>query len=475
MTTDLKVGDETSGPPIIGKRNSGEEPLDFSTMTTQTPHRASRRERLIRKLAGLMVRGVYRKVDVYRADHRIDGPQLSVSNHFGGLADPLLLVYAMPRLPRIMARDVIWKIPLAGWIMRWVGAIPVHKPEDRGKGSNDIMFASAYQALEDRTHLMIFPEGITRDQPSIAPIKTGAARIVLGARARGVEGIRITPAGIHYEDKASLRSSVSVLIGPPIDLDANVDQYFEPGDDQGPENRPAVRALTADIERELRRVAPDFSDWEEARSLTHGAEIVLRTIADDPTEQISLAGRDAIAGHLGRKSPEARAAVVGAVDDYDTELSNLGLTDEQLLSGLTGRQFLWWLVGWLIVTIVLLPFALVGVVINWIPYIAVKAVGLLRVAPAVKSTTKPLTAIVAFGITWGLAIWGALFDSGWRGALLATLLMPVYFGAVIVVQERLQTLWKSFQTWRRLRKASDSEDVIAAKRREVLEVLVEAL
>ncbi len=45
--------------------------------------------------------------------HEIGGPVAAVSNHFGGLADAVLLVDASPRLPRIVARDVIWKVPIA--------------------------------------------------------------------------------------------------------------------------------------------------------------------------------------------------------------------------------------------------------------------------------------------------------------------------------------------------------------------------
>ena len=71
---------------------------------------------------------------------------------------------------------------------------------------------------------------------------------------------------------------------------------------------------------------------------------------------------------------------------YQQELSDLGLTDAQLLSGMTGRHFLWRLIGWLILSVVLLPFAFVGVVINWIPYLIVKAVGLMRAAPAMMAT-----------------------------------------------------------------------------------------
>ena len=50
--------------------------------------------------------------------------------------------------------------------------------------------------------VIILPEGVTRDDPSIASIKTGAARLALGARAHETAGIQITAVGIRYEDKA---------------------------------------------------------------------------------------------------------------------------------------------------------------------------------------------------------------------------------------------------------------------------------
>ncbi len=435
----------------------------------------TRKQQLIRKLAGLIVRGVYRRVDVVRTDDVVNGPQMSVSNHFGGFSDPLLLVYAMPRLPRIIARDVIWQYPVVGWLMRWVGAIPVHKPEDRGPGSNDAMFASAYEGLEEGASLMIFPEGITRDEPSIARIKTGAARIVLGAREKGVTGIKITPAGIHYEDKAALRSSVSVHVGRPLDLDADISTFVEPGADTGPSNRTAVRSLTDEIEQRLRRVAPDFGDWEEARTMTHGAEILLRTLADEPAADPPLAARDAIANHLGRKPDSVKTEVVTAVSHYERLLSDLGVTDAELLSGMTGGRLLRRLIGRLLLSIVLLPFALVGAAINWIPYLIVKGVGLLRVAPAVQATIKPMTAIVAFGLTWGVVVWGVSREYGLGGAMLAVLLIPVYLAAVIVFSERVAGLWTALQAWRGLRAASGSEDIIAATRREVVGTLVRSL
>ena len=59
--------------------------------------------------------------------------------------------------------------------MNWVGGIPVHKPEDRGDASdNDRMFASCYRAHDEGGDILIFPEGVMRNEPSIARVKTGA-------------------------------------------------------------------------------------------------------------------------------------------------------------------------------------------------------------------------------------------------------------------------------------------------------------
>ena len=217
-------------------------------MADQGPARLSRRERILKNIVRLAVRLVYRSVEVRQcAGETASGPQLTVSNHFGGFADALIQAHALDRVPRFIARDVIWRYPVARQIMQFVRAIPTHKPEDKGPAGNDQMFSSTYEALGEGDLVMIFPEGITVDDPAMARIKTGAARIALGARASGVEGIQIIPSGIHYDDKAALRSKVWVNVGMPLDLDVEIDRYASPGTPQDASNRDAVRALTAEI------------------------------------------------------------------------------------------------------------------------------------------------------------------------------------------------------------------------------------
>ena len=54
-----------------------------------------------------------------------------------------------------------------------------------GRSSNEDAFVECHRALAERDVVAIFPEGTTHDRAQIDPIKTGAARIALGARAAG--------------------------------------------------------------------------------------------------------------------------------------------------------------------------------------------------------------------------------------------------------------------------------------------------
>ncbi|NHZ71373.1 MAG: hypothetical protein GWP18_06990, partial [Proteobacteria bacterium] len=102
-----------------------------------------RSDRIIKKIVSWAVAALYHRVEVRQAPGLTEsGPQLANASHFGGFTDPLLLIYTMDRVPRFIARDVIWKFIGAKQVMNWVGAIPIHKPEDGGRDSNDTMFAS---------------------------------------------------------------------------------------------------------------------------------------------------------------------------------------------------------------------------------------------------------------------------------------------------------------------------------------------
>ena len=206
---------------------------------------------------------------------------LALVNHGGGFEDPVVTIAASRRMPRFVARDVIWRVPGAAQVMRAVGAIPIHRRADSPTGGvdNHASFEAVTEALADGQLVAIFPEGESIDTPGVHQLRTGAARMALAAHTTGVRGLRIQPIGLHYLDKGGLRSRAFVKVGPALHLDDLIAELGGvPTDTTG--QRALVRALTAQFTHALRAVSPDFRDWAQARDLQAAAGIALRSAED---------------------------------------------------------------------------------------------------------------------------------------------------------------------------------------------------
>jgi len=434
------------------------------------------RERTIKKIVAWAVAMLFHRVEVrQRQGVTASGSQLANASHFGGFTDPLVLTRVLDRVPRFIARDVIWNIPVVGSIATWFGAIPVHKSDDGGPSSNDQMFRSTYEALGEGDLVTIFPEGITVDDPRIASIKTGSARIALGARASGVQSITLLSAGIHYENKAALRSEVFIDVGYPIDLDEWVADNIAPGDPQDATNREAVVALTTEMEERLRWAAPDFEDWVTARNLTAASDVALRRAVGSDTA-VGHGEKERLARLLDDSADEQRKAVSDAMNRYQSELDALGYSDETFVSGLgTKRAFLWNIVKDILVGLLLIPFALIGLIVNAIPMAIVWLIGRLKVDDAMMATIKPLGAIVVFLITWG--IWaGLIFSAAGLELFAATIvLLPIYLFALIALVERLTLLFGAIRSLARSVSIKKVYEQVHDDREAVVEAVAQAV
>jgi glycerol-3-phosphate O-acyltransferase/dihydroxyacetone phosphate acyltransferase len=435
-------------------------------------------DHVARRVAGFVARLVYRDIEVIAQRDPGPGPVLLVSNHFGGAADAVLLVHLSPRFPRIVARDVIWRVPVAGSVMRSVGAIPVHKAEDAGDGrsTNDAMFHSCYEALAEGALVMIFPEGVTQDDPRIAPVKTGAARIALGARAAGTESVVIQPVGIHYEDKAAFRSRVLLAFGEPISVDEVARALPEGTGPPDADNRAAVDALNERISAGMRAAAPDYRDWDEAREMQLAASVALREVsADDQQRETPLALREVLASTLAKRPDPVRSEVSRAARDYRKTLDGLRMSDYQLAGETsTGRLFGRLVVDGL-VTAVLLPYAIAGLLLTILPVALTQATRLIPAAPAVRATIMPMVALLTFLLEW---IWVGVSAGtrlGWQFGVLVALIAPAFVGATVLVGERIVLLWRTVRSWVAARRGSRPVRAARADRAVLLEAVRRAV
>jgi 1-acyl-sn-glycerol-3-phosphate acyltransferase len=419
-----------------------------------------RRGRLPRRLVRGLATLVYRDIDVrVPASGFPAGPTLAVSNHFGGLSDGVLLIDSAPRMPRVVARDLIWKVPVVGSIANAIGMIPVHRAADGAGGSNDATFADAYAALRQGELVLIFPEGVTQDVPYMAEVRTGAARIALGARHAGVAGISIVPFGLHYENKAGFRSRALVNMGDPIDLDAWAATRPD-GVAQGAEDREAVRALTSAIDARLRWAAPDFPDWATAHALDTVADVLLDDVDTHPQHGEQYGDAALLASRLNRVEEPVRSEIIAAGAAYRSELARLR-TSDRVVAGRRDTPSWWWLLNTLVV-LLLLPYALMGLLAALVPLLVVTLVSRLPIAPAVRATLVPGVALLSFLVVWATFSWQSLRDGGWDLGLVAVLLFPFFVTAFLYVVERLALVWRA---WRHARRPPKAERARLAEMR----------
>lgn len=344
-------------------------------------------------VARVAVRLATRRVEVIDGDRiPTDRPVLVVANHFNGFVDPLVVVMVLGRLPRFLAKGTLWRIVPLRPLLRLAGLIPAHRRVDGGGGAaNAASFAAAEDALRRGATVAIFPEGITHDEPRLATIRTGAARIALGARAAGAEGLTIVPIGLLFEDKVAIRTRVLARVGRPIELPPEPDAPDEA-------DHEAVRQLTEELTGRLREVTPDYADrWEHAE-LGLAADVALRPEPRARPEPVPLVDRETTAQRLAR-SP-AVDGVRDATRRYATRLHLVDADDADLLAhgGIIGwaRRLLAVGVGLAVVAVALLP----ALVWSAIPVLLVVLAGSQVVSPVTKGTVRLLTGFVLFLATW---------------------------------------------------------------------------
>ena len=346
--------------------------------------------RLIALLARFASALMLRRLEVTDAERLPrDRPVLLVANHFNGFLDPVVVAASLGRLPRFIAKDTLTKVPLVGLLLRALGVVFVRRradgPDAPGTTNTDA-FAECHAALAERDMVAIFPEGTTHDRPQLDPIKTGAARIALGARAAGATDLVVLPVGITFPDKIDLRPSALVQLCEPIDLDRLVPAGV------GADDHAAVTDLTAAIDAGLRTVSPDFPDTETALSLTQAAHIAL---SSEVQPAPPLAAQHRLAHRLARADPDAVDAVRRDVGRYSTLLAGLRLTDDDVIRPTSPRRLLRSAIGIAVLVILLGSVVAATALVNIWPALAVAAVSLFVRTPVTKGTVRFLVGFVA--------------------------------------------------------------------------------
>ena len=315
---------------------------------------------LIRSAASLAF-GVFYRRRLLGGKIPTSGPVILVANHPNGLVDAVALLVASPRPPRFLAKAPLFEMPILGALLRTTGALPVYRGIDGANTSdNRATFAKVHTALASNQLVCLFPEGISHSKPALQTLKTGAARMALGALTDSAQTseIKVLPVGLIYGRKTRFRSRMAIWVGEAIEAGEFVGLYHR-------DQRAAVRALTDRIATGLRQVTIQLSDWHDL-PLIELAERLL------PRDQSHSADRTrALAEGLHRlrcENPQAAAALEDKLADFRDRLEYLQLAPEDLDLRYTKLGVLRFALRNGANISLTLPLASLGALIWWLPY-----------------------------------------------------------------------------------------------------------
>jgi 1-acyl-sn-glycerol-3-phosphate acyltransferase len=406
--------------------------------------------RVIHAVISIALRLFFRRIEaVNAAEVPYKDALIFVMNHPNGLIDPALVFVALPRKVSFLAKSTLFKTPVISYVIKEMEALPVYRKIDAADVSQNLKtFEASHELLQKGGAIALFPEGVSHNSPKLLPIKTGAARIALGAIS-GYKGekdvdLRIVPVGLFYTNKTTFRSEALLHFGEPFKVEPV--ELEEDGDLP----RDKVIKLNKQIEKALREVTINAETEAEIETANEAANLFLSVTETFDLEESLAAQSEFIRNYLaddddddGQENLEAEE-ITKRISVYKKKLNEIGLETENL--SLSSRPFWYVFQHFLVrvwIVLLFLPLAVVGTILHFPAYQISKFIASRYTNHGVDdiiSTVKILSGIVFMPFTWLIVAGVLYFYWDWKIALIS---IPVsFFSGYITLRswEELESL-----------------------------------
>lgn len=414
------------------------------------------------------------------------GPMILVSNHPNTFMDPLVIASKVRPQVYFLANSSIFINKLVSWILHQLHLIPIKRKIDHSnqkvKVNNQAIFQKCYEFLGRKGTIIIFPEGESIGERRLRKLKTGTARIALGAEAaHNFElGLKIVTVGLNYSHPGQFRSDVFLNVDEPIEVTDYKELYQE-------DSFAAAKALTEKIREKLESHIINTRDQAEDNLALKIEQVYKPKLSDDiqlspeKQEQEYLISKGIVEAiqHFEIHEPERLAQFQPKLDSYLNNLNRLHLSDEVFNNKKTSGGLLKSTLQTLLYLILGLPFFLYGWINNYLPY---------RIPGWIASKISRATHVVEYqapvmlvtGIFTFIGFYSfqtilihSIFQNGWLTLAYFLSLVPSGFFALFYGNYFLSIKDK----WRLMAlfyKRSDLVDQLIQQRKEIMQSLEQA-
>ncbi|OCH84678.1 hypothetical protein OBBRIDRAFT_785863 [Obba rivulosa] len=388
---------------------------------------------LIRLLFKFVLKIFYGTIVVENADlipERGD-PCIVCANHSNSLTDALLLVTSIPskrrNLLRLTAKSTQFgKKTFTSWLIESAGTIPLKRRKDfnNEEVDNTEVMLKLMQALEGGDAVCLFPEGMSRYHPTIAPLKTGVARIVSDALSRNRDKpdfeVSVLTCSITYMHREHFRSDVLVTFHSPLKFRTKDNPEL-----LAPVKYDEIRALTARMHQQISSGTLDAPSWKLIRNAKLAARIyaplgttmslgdyvrVVRTfleafkLAEVPHPDSSSDGEAGVS-----ESAEDKKIIRLGNDlkDYQDKLARWGIKDDRIRRPLRRRVIIYRLLVRLAWAVFLLSISIPGLLL-WLPVFVTTFIAVhqfKRTGPVWDTWDEIAQYKLIYGLISGLCVW----------------------------------------------------------------------
>jgi len=357
---------------------------------------------LIRGVVAFALRLFYR-VEVVRQADDLSGPVMFVGNHPNSLIDPALVFVITDRKVTFLAREPLFRVPVMGWILKALDALPVYRKQDHPglMEKNEGTLDTAAAALIASRAITIFPEGKSHSAPQLSEIKTGCARIALKVAKAG-KALRIIPVGLTYEQKHRFKSRVHIEVGHGLLVEA-VGALTPEAEQEW------VRALTDRVSEAMRSVTLNLEVWDDLGLIETADQLfALRNgFREKDPDRLRLFSKGA--SLLRNEQPDRFDDLKEDILSFRARLAVLNAAPGDLRVQYRGREVTWFVLRNLGAILLGFPLFALGVVLYAAPFMFLRTLAMVAPVSRDRVATLKLVSALLMVPAW----WTLLTIAGW--------------------------------------------------------------